>query len=70
MQNEKSQKVQNEKSQKVQNEKSQKVQIEKEKKLKKTLNQRTFLIFYWVWMEIYFYWVKKKIEDNFWRKNR
>jgi hypothetical protein len=54
----------------VQNGKSQKVQIEKEKKLKKTLNQRTFLIFYWVWMEIYFYWVEKKIEDNFWRKNR
>jgi hypothetical protein len=55
----KSQKVQMGKSQKVQMGKSQKVQIEKEKKLKKTLNQRTFLIFYWVWMEIYFYWVKK-----------
>ena len=33
------------KSRKVQMGKIQKVQIEKEKKLKKTLNQRTFLIF-------------------------
>jgi hypothetical protein len=52
----------------VQNGKSQKVQIEKEKKLKKTLNQRTFLIFYWVWMEIYFYWVKKKLKTIFGEK--
>jgi hypothetical protein len=56
--------VQSEKS-KSANGKSQKVQIEKEKKLKKTLNQRTFLIFYWVWMEIYFYWVEKKLKRFF-----
>jgi hypothetical protein len=35
----------NGKKSKSANGKSQKVQIEKEKKLKKTLNQRTFLIF-------------------------
>ena len=51
----------------MQNGKSQKVQIIKNKKLKKTLNQRTFLIFYWIWiwMKIFFYWVEKKIEEIF-----
>ena len=53
------------KSQKVQMGKSYKVQIEKEKKLKKTLNQRTFLIFYWDIWEYIFIGVEKKLKIFF-----
>ena len=56
-------KLQMGKSQKVQMGKSYKVQIEKEKKLKKTLNQRTFLIFYWDIWEYIFIGVEKKLKN-------
>jgi hypothetical protein len=45
------------------------VQIEKEEKLKKTLNQRTFLIFNWVWIWMYGKYIllglKKKLKTIF-----
>jgi len=47
------------KSQKVQNEKVEKCKMKKKKKLKKTLNQRTFLIFYWIYGNIFLLGLKK-----------